>query len=296
MEYRIRNAITNKYITKEHARNYFMIVLGTILMALATNMFYTPAEMVPGGFTGIAIILQHVTKKPVWLWNIILNIPLIFIALKIRGWQFMRRTLLASSLFSLWLFIIPERGIVEDNLFLVALAGGGLMGSGLGLVFCGSATTGGTDTLAAIVQRYLPYLNTAKILPVLDAVVIMLSVKIFGLEISMYAIMTVLLTGNVADRVLKGQKDACLAYIISDSYEEIAEAVINGLNRGATILSGKGTYTDMPKQVLLCAVDRKQSAMLKEIVSEIDKNAFFILTDATEVRGNGFLAYGKNEM
>lgn len=286
------------YIHKERAANYLKIFLGTFLMALSTALFFTPVGMVPGGFTGLSIILRYVTngRFPVWFWNIVLNIPLIAIAVKVRGWKFMRRTLLTSVLFSVWLILIPEVDIVNGNLFLVSVIGGCLMGVGLGLVFAGNSTTGGTDTIAALFQKYFPYLNTARIMPVLDVVVILLSIQIFGMEVSMYAVITVLISGLLADKVLAGQRNACLTYIISDSYGEISHAIIEEMGRGATILSGKGTYTNSPRQVLFCAVDKRQSAALREIVSDIDPKAFFIMTDASEVRGEGFLTYNDEEI
>ncbi len=287
---------------REKGTDYLRIIAGTFLMAFATNFFYTPANMVPGGFTGLSIILQHLTKPlmeggvPVWIWNIILNIPLILFSVKLRGWKFMRLTFLASVLFSGWLAVLPEIDLSEQNLFLVSVIGGGLMGCGLGFVFSGKATTGGTDTLAALLQRAFPYMNTAKIMPVLDGIVILLSVWIFGITVSLYAVVTVILNGWVADRMVSGQRNACLAYIISDYQDEIARAVLEEMNRGATLLDGTGTYTNQPRKVLMCAVSRRQSAMLREIVADIDPKAFFILTEASEVRGEGFLKYSREEL
>ena len=288
--------VLKRYNLKENWNDYVFIVIGTLLMAGSTNLFFTPANMVPGGFTGLSIILQYLTKKPVWMWNILFNIPLIIIATKVRGWKFTRRTLLATLLFSLWLIVIPEIDVTNHNLFLVSVIGGGLMGFGLGLVFSGKATTGGTDTLAAIFQRIFPYLNTARIMPLLDVVVIVIATKVFGMEASLYAIIAVLISGRIGDGVISGQKNASLAYIISDKYDDIAYAITNEMNRGATLLSGYGTYTKLPRNVLLCAVNKKQTAILRDIVSDIDPLAFMILTEANEVRGQGFLNYSKEEL
>ena len=193
---------------RERKEDYIKIIVGTLLMALSANFFYTPANMVPGGFTGLAIILQETTRRfagtpvPVWLWNIILNVPLILISIKTRGWKFMRRTLLASLLFSLWMYLLPEYALADQDPLLIAVIGGGLMGAGLGYVFLGKATTGGTDTLAALIQRAFPYLTAARIMPVLDGIIILLSVWIFGFRISMYAIITVVLCGRIADKMI----------------------------------------------------------------------------------------------
>ena len=290
------------YQLRERRIDYACIIVGTFLMAVSANFFYTPANMVPGGFTGLSIILQHVTTGivagglPVWFWNIVLNVPLILFSVRLRGWKFMRRTFVASLVFSAWLFVLPEQALVGDNLFLIAIIGGALMGAGLGLVFLGKATTGGTDTVAALLQRALPHYNTAKIMPVLDGLVILLSVWIFGIEVSLYAVITVVLCGRLADNMVTGQRNACMAYIISEQQEDIAEAISQQMKRGATILHGTGTYTNRPREVLLVAVSNRQTALLRDIVAEVDPKAFFILTDASEVRGEGFLNYTNEEL
>ena len=287
---------------KEKALDYVRIALGTGLMALAANLFYTPSNMVPGGFTGLAILLQEVTKGvvdggiPVWLGNVIFNVPLIILAILIRGWFFMRRTFIAAVLFTGWLYVIPEIGPVPENLFLTAVIGGAVIGVGLGLVFLGKATTGGTDTVAAMIQHFFPHLKTSSIFPILDAVVIALSAWIFGLESSLYAVVSVVLSSIVADRVIEGFKNSVMAFIISGKYQDIANRIMKELERGVTKVSAKGAYTDTERPMLMCAVSPKQAAVLKDIVAETDPDAFFILTEAREVRGEGFLRYSKEEL
>ncbi len=287
---------------KERAVDYAHILFGTGLMALSANLFYTPSNMVPGGFTGLAILLEEVTKGvveggiPVWLGNVIFNIPLIILAIAIRGWFFMRRTFIAAVLFTGWLYVIPETGLVPDNLFLTAVIGGSVMGLGLGIVFLGKATTGGTDTVAALIQHFFPHLKTSSIFPVLDGVVIALSAWIFGLESSLYAVVSVVLSSIVAERVIAGFKNSLMAFIISAKQQVIAERVMKELERGVTQISAKGVYTQTERPMLLCAVSTKEASVLKDIVSEEDPTAFFILTDASEIRGEGFLRYSKEEL
>lgn len=284
-----------------HLSDLLKITAGTALMAAAANLFFSPAGMVPGGFTGLAMLLERLTAAvlpqglPLWLGNLLLNIPLIILSVRIRGRHFVRATLAATLLFSAWLWLIPEYPLAGDDLFLTAVIGGAVMGAGLGLVFFGKATTGGTDTLAAIIQHALPHLSAARILPVLDGTVIFLSVWIFGLRVSLYAALSVWLTGRVADGLITGFRNACLAYIITDRWQEVSDAVMSELDRGTTLLEGTGMYTTSPKPVLFCAVSHRQAVLLKEIVCEADPKAFMILTDASEIRGEGFLAYSKEE-
>ncbi len=286
---------------RERLRDYLYIAGGTCLMAFSTNFFYTPAHMTPGGFTGLAIILQAITSPlisggiPVWLGSALLNIPLILFSVLLRGWSFVRRTFLAAVIFSFWLYLIPETPLVVDDPFLTAVMGGGILGAGLGIVFMGRATTGGTDTLAAIINRLLPHISTARILWVLDGIVILLSAWIFGVKISLYALISVILCSRLADGIISGFRNAYVAYIISEKYPAIKDRILQEMNRGATLLEGRGMYTDSPRPVLFCAVSRKQVVILRDIVAETDRNAFMIITDASEIRGEGFLAYSKEE-
>ncbi len=294
----------------ERRRDYLCVLAGTFLMAAAANFCFTPAKMVPGGFTGLAIIIKYasgpfmpawVPEKfseglPTWLSNILLNIPLILAAIRIRGWLFMRRTFTASVIFSLWLMILPEYAVMGEDLFLTTVAGGAVMGAGLGLVFLGKATTGGTDTLGALLQRAFPHMSTARLMQLLDAGVILLSVWIFGTSISTYAVISVILTSRVADGMTTGFRNAFSAFIISEKHEEIASAILQDMNRGVTRLKGTGMYTGNDRPVLLAAVSKKQAVLLRELVSEIDPDAFMILTDAQEIRGEGFLGLSAEEL
>ena len=295
---------TRLYAGRERLQDYLSILLGTLLMALSANLAFTPAKMVPGGFTGLAIIIRYVSAGlpwfpggiPTWLSNAALNIPLILAAIRVRGWLFMRRTFAASVIFSLWLLVVPEYPLMGDDLFLTTIAGGAVMGAGLGFVFLGKATTGGTDTLGALLQRAFPYMSTATLMKLLDGAVILLSVWIFGVKISMYAIISVVLTSRVADSITIGFRNAYSALIISERHEELAGRIMRELARGVTRLEGTGMYTGENRPVLLVAISKKEAVLLRDLVAETDPGAFMILTDAHEVRGEGFLNYSHEEL
>ena len=278
-----------------------LVILGTALMALSTNLFYEPTGMVPGGFTGLAMVLQRVTARifsggiPVWLGHLLLNIPLALFSLRIRGWAFVKRSFWAALLYSGWLFLIPEIAVSSDDYFLTAILGGVVMGLGMGLLFFAKTTSGGSDTLASLIQHAFPHLTAAKILPVVDATIILLSVWLYGLRVSLYALLSVILIGWIADGLIGIFRNAYLAYIVSNDYEAISERIMEVMDRGATLLSGKGMYTGNDRPVLFCAVSRKQAVLLKDLVYEIDPQAFVVLTDANEVRGEGFLHYSREE-
>ena len=144
-----------RYLTYEKRKDYLWILVGTAVMALSTNLFFVPENLVCGGFTGISIIIKYLTAHlmpggfPLWATNIILNVPLLLFSIRLRGWSFVRKTLGATLLFSAWLYIIPVCPVITGDLILTAVFGGATMGAGLGLVFLGKSTTGGTDTVAA---------------------------------------------------------------------------------------------------------------------------------------------------
>lgn len=289
-------------LTHERRRDFIWIIAGSGLTALATNLFFTPAHLVPGGFTGLAIIIKHLTAGllpggvPTWFSNAALNVPLILLSIRSRGWRFLRRTFAASIAFSVWLFLIPEYPLAGSDLFLNAAVGGALMGIGLGFVFLGKATTGGTDTLAALIQRHIPHRSVASVMQVLDAVIILLSVWIFGMTISLYAVIAVVLTSYIADDLIGGFRNAYVAYIISEKSGTIASEIMEELDRGVTELPGVGLYTGQSRPVLFCAVSKKQTVILRDLVADIDPKAFLILTDAKEIRGEGFLGYSREEL
>ena len=294
----------------ERRRDYLFVLAGTFLAALSANLCFTPAKMVPGGFTGLAIIIRYASAPfmpeglpldlahgvPTWLSNAALNVPLILAAIKVRGWKFMRRTFAASLIFSLWLMVLPEYPLLGDDLFLTTVAGGALMGAGLGFVFLGKATTGGTDTLGALIQRAVPHMSTARLMQVLDAAVILLSVWIFGVRISAYAVISVALTSRIADGITSGFRNAYSALIVSSRHREIGTRILEDLGRGATLLEGTGLYTGKERPVIMVAVSKKQAVVLKELVAAADPDAFMILADAQEIRGEGFLGYSREEL
>ena len=290
------------FIEKEWVQTIFLILVGTLIMAVGTNLFFNPSNMVPGGFTGLAIILEYLTQGlpwggiPVWLGNILLNAPLLVLAIIVRGWPFIRRTILASLSFSFWLYVLPQIDVASDDFFCVAVFGGVLMGLGLGLVFLGRATTGGMDTVAALLQKAFPHFRVAKVMPVLDGLVILLSMFIFGVKISLYAIVAVFLEGLVADRVIAGFRNAVQFYIITSKPEETAAEIMKTIDRGVTKIYAKGMYTQKERPVLMCVVGTREATALKDVVYSLDPKAFMILADAQEVRGEGFLKYTKEDL
>lgn len=279
--------------------DYLVIMIGTTLMSFAIKSIYDPISLVTGGFSGIAIIVKDATAGfveggiPLWFTNLILNIPMFFVSGRIKGRKFVGRTIFATIFMSLALYILPDIEIMTDDLVLASIFGGVITGIGMGMVLWARATTGGTDMLATIAQHYFKHYSIAQILQVLDAIIVLVGAFTFGINKALYAIIAIYLVSQVSDGILEGLKFSKLAYIISDHSEEIAAGIMVNLDRGVTGLYAKGMYTDKDKKVLVCVVSKKQIVQLKELIAEIDSNAFVIVSDVREVFGEGFIEYNQ---
>lgn len=275
--------------------DYLMIIVGTGLMSLAINSVFDAAGMVTGGFSGIAIIIKAWTKNlieggiPLWVTNCVLNLPLFVIAWKVRGFSFIKRAILGEISLSVWLAIQPVWNLAGNDLLLSALYGGVIQGVGIGLVFLGGGTTGGTDMMAAIIQKFLKHYSIAQIMQVIDAAIVIVGMYVFGMHKALYAIIAVYLVTKVSDGLIEGLKFSKAAYIITGKPDEISNMIINDLDRGVTGINVKGMYSGQDKLMLFCVVNKKEIVMLKEKVDEIDPAAFVIVTDAREVHGEGFI-------
>lgn len=276
---------------KSPFRDYILILIGASIMGFAIKNIYDPIGLVTGGASGVAIILKKQFGVPLWLTNTAINIPLFAAAAKLKGWSFIKRTLLATVTLSVSLYVIPEMPFLMDDLFLTALFGGLITGAGAGIVFACQATTGGTDMLAAIIRRWLPHYTLAQILQVLDAAIVLIGAGIFGVTYALYALIAIYAVYKVSDGIIEGMKYSKVAYIISDKSEEIAAAILKELERGVTALDARGMYSGNRKDVLFCVVSRKEIAQLKELVVGHDAQAFVIVSDAREVLGEGFIEY-----
>lgn len=285
---------------KSVLRNYLMIVVGTGLMAVAIANIYDRSGLVTGGFSGIAIVVKTVTAGmldggvPLWLTNIVLNVP-VFVYAYIRfGRRFVGRTLFGTVMLSVWLYAIPPMNLAEGDYLLAALFGGVFSGMGFGLVLRAGATTGGTDMVAALIQPAMRHYSVVQIMQVVDGIVVFMGLYVFGLRPTLYAAVAIFVTTKVSDSFLEGFKSSKAAFIITNNHEEVAKRLMVQMDRGVTGLDARGMYTHEAKCVLYCVVSRKQIVQVKEIVNEVDPDAFVIVSDVREVLGEGFLEYSKD--
>ena len=271
------------------AIEYGIIVLSTAIIAFAINHIYDPVSMVTGGVSGLAIIFKEMWGVPLWLTNTLLNVPLFAAAYFIMGWKFIKRTLFATVLLSLFLYVLPVVNLTDSDMLLSALFGGILSGIGTGLLFLVGCTTGGTDMLAVLIQRAVPYYTVAQVMQVLDGMIVAAGALVFGIPAALYAMIAIFCLAKVTDGIIEGLKFSKQAYIISDQYEEIAQAVMSRMGRGVTSLEARGMYSGQEKKVLFCVVSKKELVELRQITAEFDPRAFMIVNDAREVFGEGFI-------
>ena len=273
---------------------YLLLTAGTFFMAVGINVIYEPLSMVTGGFSGIGILVKKLTQTarwsgiPVGMTTLLLNIPLFIWGYSQKGKVFVKKTVYAASCFSFFLLIIPTFDIVKQDYLMAALVGGLLNGTGIGLVFSQGASTGGSDLLSVLTAKILPGLSASERLILIDTLIVAAGVFIFGLEIGLYAVVAVFVTGKVSNAILDGLKFAKIAYIISDHPEEISEHILRELGRGLTGLEGQGMYSEKHKMVLMCVVSKKEAVLLKDIVKNADNEAFLILSVGKDVLGEGF--------
>ena len=272
------------------------VAAGTAVYAFGLHYFVLPNTLMEGGVTGIGLLLYYIFGWPLSATTLLLNVPLFLAGWKLLGRQSMAMTLYGTLclIISLWImeravedgFIVPLAG--RGDLILPALYAGVTLGAGLGIVFRFGATTGGMDIAARILVRKYGWSMGRTILGI-DAAVIGASLFFVPVERVLYTLVVVFITSKVVDFVQEGAYAGKAFMIITDHGEAIADAVTKKLDRSVTVLPAKGGYSGAPKQVVYCIVGRSEARALRELVHAIDPKAFFAVSDAHDVVGEGFL-------
>ena len=260
-------------------------------------MVFEPLNLVTGGVSGLAIVVKYLTRiwipggLPIWLFNVLSNIPLFIATYFILGKGVIKKTLFATIAMTVALYFVPMMKIVGDDFILGAVFGGVITGVGTGFIFSAMASTGGTDLVALIIHKYKRYYTVPQILIVIDGVIIFAGILSFGLKRALYAAIAIYVATKVSDMILEGFKFAKMAYIISDKYDEIADEIMYTMERGVTGLEATGMYSRKDKKMLFCVVGKKEIVRISEIAHKNDPNAFIIVSDVREVLGEGFIEY-----
>jgi uncharacterized membrane-anchored protein YitT (DUF2179 family) len=269
--------------------DYAQIVLGSFLVGVGTNLFLVPNNVVSGGITGISILIHSLLHTPVGVGIFILNIPLLWLGWRYAGGiRFFLRTALAVAVLSLSVDLTaPFLTAPTHDRLLVICYGGLLDGIGLGLVFRGRGTTGGTDILARLARRFFG-LPLGQSLLIMNVLIFGVAAFRFGLEAVMVALALAFVSSRVVDLIQDGFTAARVAFIVSRRPEEVRTAVLGRLGRGVTVLSGRGGFSGEPRAVLYVVVASAEVGHLKRLLAEVDREAFVTIAPAKEVLGEGF--------
>ncbi|MBQ7045622.1 MAG: YitT family protein [Clostridia bacterium] len=280
---------SRKGILKELG-NYSFYTLGCIIYAVGLVMFINPARLSAGGITGLATVFNYFINIPIGFSIIALNVPIIVAAAIIFGKKFIVRTSIVTVIFSVAIditdaYLTPR--YVEP--ILAAIFGGIIMGAGLSIIMYKGSTTGGIDILAKIINKKAPAFSIGNCILILDLAVILLNSLVFkSLESMLYTIIALFISTKVIDLVIYGAKTCKVIYVISPENTVIAKSILQNVNRGVTLIKTKGAYTNLERQMLMCVVRRHQASKVMEIVRGIDSSAFVIVSEASQVNGNGF--------
>jgi uncharacterized membrane-anchored protein YitT (DUF2179 family) len=275
--------------------DYLLLTAGAVCVALAVDLFLVPNNVVAGGVTGIAIILRTLLGTPIGVVTLAINVPLFLVGFRhLGGATFGARTIYATVALSLAIDALSPlsgRIAVRDPL-LYTFYGGLLDGLGLGLVFRARGTTGGSDIIARLLNQRLGVRLGQGIL-VIDALVFATAGAIYGATPALYALLVAFISSRMINIVQEGVAYARAAVIVTGRPDEIQAAVLHDLGRGVTLLEGRGGYTSAERPVLLCVVARSEESYLKELIERVDPRAFVVITEATDVLGEGFRSFGR---
>lgn len=264
-----------------------MVIIGAIIMALGLEQFLVPNKILDGGIVGISIIASHLFGIPLGVFIFILNIPFFFIGYKQIGKTFALSTALGITVLSIATIMLHPVAAFTDDLLLSTVFGGVILGTGVGIVIRYGGSLDGTEIMAILFNRKLPF-SVGEIIMFFNILIFIVAGFVFNWEQTMYSMLAYFIAYKTIDIVIEGLEESKAIYIISDEYEEIGSAIMNRLGRGVTFLNGAGGYTGDPKNVIFTVVTRLEESKLISIVEEKDPTAFLAIGNIAEVRGGRF--------
>lgn len=275
---------------KEFLADTLVFILGGVLYSVAINCFLSRNNILNGGFTGVATILNYLFDLPIGTVIFIMNLPLFFIAFKKLGAKFVLRTVWATLINSTFIDLGMFLPVYQNDLLLSSLFGGALTGIALGIIFIRNATTGGVDIIAKLIKLKYPQISIGRSILIFDAFVVVLGGVIYGnFESMLYASVVIFVSAQVLDYIIYGVSRGAMIMVITEKSDEIRRMIINDFNRGVTVLKGQGGYSGTDKNVLLCACYDNQAQKFIKKIKSTDENAFFIVTQSKQILGNGFM-------
>ena len=284
---------------KKRLMEYVVITFAASLYGFSTALLVDPNNIAPGGITGLAIVLNRLIPIGTGMWFLIMNIPILIIAIWKFGIRFTISTIYATSVIS-WstdFFNKYLSAFMIKDIILGVTIGSALSAVAMGLVFKSHATSGGTDVIIKLLRLKYPHIKTGMLYILTDIVVLVVAGIVFNdIAAALYSFISVIVTSSVLDLVLYGRDGAKLVYIISDRPDIITARLLEELDIGATHVFAQGAYSGEKKKVIMCAIKKRLSPLAEDIVRDEDPNAFMIVTSASEIFGEGYKSYFDERM
>ena len=274
---------------KKYALEYIFIIIGAFLMAVSTALFLLPNQLSTGGISGISTILYYSCNYPVGLTMLLINVPLFVIAMVKVNKRLFFKSILGTVLLSVFIDLLENLSTITNDRFLACIYGGIIMGIGTAIILKAGASTGGTDLLSYVIRAYNNKFKSSRVIIIADTIIIFFNIIFFReIEIGLYSVIAIYLMGKMIDIIFEGIYFTKIMFIISEKYEEISKEIGILVKRGSTGIYSKGMYSGKQNVMLFCVASRKEVAEIKQIIKQIDKNAFIVTTDAIETLGKGF--------
>ena len=294
---KIENKEKNKKIAKFIGR-YIVITFAACIYAVGISMFLDPNNLAPGGLTGAAVILTRIIPITLGTLIVIMNIPIMILGAWKFGARFTLSTLYTLVVSSAFMEVFERMGyVITHDKILAALVGGTLMGAGMGLCLRMETTTGGIDIIIKVLRQKYRQVKSGEMYLIIDGLILAAAALYFkDIEVSMYAGVAIVVSTYILDKVLYGSDEAKLVYIVSNKRKIIATRMMVELNMGVTLVEGKGAYNMENTEVIMCVMHKQNLTKVRNLVSEVDPEAFMIVSSATEVFCEGFKGHTDVEM
>lgn len=278
-------------LTKTIALDLLCDVAGCISFSLGIYTFAKTANFAPGGISGLALIFNYLFGLPIGGMTLVFNIPFILLSYKIVGRKFLLKSLKTMVISTIFLdLIFPHFTPYTGNPLLAALFSGVFIGAGMAVIYARGSSTGGTDFLTMSIKTLRPHLSLGMVTMAIDLVIILLGWPVFGnIDSVLYGLICTFVTSVTIDKLMYGMGAGKLAIIITTHQDEVAAKINQLCARGSTAIRATGTYTGMERQVLLCACSKSEAYKVRSGVHQIDPDAFVMITETSEVFGEGFI-------
>ena len=279
------------YRGKERLIDLIFEFSGIFIMSVGVHCFLVPANIAPGGLSGLGILVRYLWGMPIGLSTFLMNVPIFILSWRYLGRKYTLQSFGAVLLNSVILdyVVTPWLPMYMGERLLGSVFGGIFVGAGLGLIFLRGFSTGGTDAISFLLQVKFPHIPIGRTLMLVDGLVLAFSVLVFrNIEAGLFGVIALFFQTKVIDSIVYGSEHGQMFLIFSDKNKEITERILTDIDRGATILKGVGAYTMKEREVLLCAARKSEFGQIKRIVREIDPDAFFIVSEVSQILGEGF--------